>query len=1215
MTNLQNWQTNSGATKAYAEEKATAAYTGATANTETVRSGLQTQIESVKTNLSDNYYTKSDISETGIPSLVTDNITDSGDEFKITDNSGHTVAKVDVSGVTTTAIVTDKAVYENALSIVDKDGNVGATIDNGGITTDAVKLPNGDVQTQIDGLGTRLTTAENKVTGLTTSVTNLQNWQTNSGATKAYVSAATATTLTQANKYTDDLGKEVDGLGTRLSTAEGNISDLLEAVGIGGETTGETLNDRVEKLASDVTANTANISANTTSIANIYKSITGDTGIDKTIEALKTSVNNLDAVVNNETTGLTKQVTDLKDWQTNSGATKTYAEEQANAAYESATTYTDTLGVIVDGLGSRIWTIEKYFSTEEDADNKINKWNEIVEFIDGTEGTTLDGILNTFVTSADTIANALSAGTATKLSTDGGNATTPIYFKDGKPTACTYSLNATVPSDAKFTDSATTKDGHYYPANLTSATTGFTATGENFIKEIKMDNKGHVIGITASTPVKGEGADGNTTYTLSGGTITNNKATITLTGSDNIKTNAEIDLSAYVNPSLDGYAIKNHASTATTYGSATTTNYGHVKLLGGDLSGETATTISNGIAAASKHTHSQYQPKGNYLTKHQDIFNLTINAGKFNSAVTFDPNLSATTINIPNTTSHLTNDSGYITSADTVANALSATSLTIKPEIIDGSGTPFPQKIKIKVGGQESEEYQIPYAVRAMSATTLITRADAANYGACKLVAGDVNGITIFTPGDAAASLHTHGQYLTTAYTETYQGTLSGITIETAGSLSGGGTVSASTNATAGTITITGPEKLPNPNKLIIKQGGVPLGEYDGSEELTVNLASGSGEAPTIATATTGQYGIVKLVNSDLQQIMQGTGLAAGVQHTHGNYALKTQALLKTGGTISNLNVTGNLVITGDVQTKNNEFRVSDEGGNVIMDVYENGIASTEFLISDSAGTVTHRLSEKANKEDVKKLETAIEENELVTATALIDLDTQISELTLFVNPAFKKVVVASSATETTDTINGTVNGAYINFTSIGGNSSTTTGVTDYVRFVGAGGVSCFPAGGNVVISAATPSSISVTYDSGATKSYLVGSTSSNTLTKCDIYMTGNTIHGATGYYQDSDESLKTFHGDIEVDLDKLHDLPKAYFTWKADENNEMQIGTSAQEIQKLYPEIVGKDENGKLGVDYSKLSVIALKGIDKLYDRMKIMEEELKLIKEKIGL
>ncbi len=50
-----------------------------------------------------------------------------------------------------------------------------------------------------------------------------------------------------------------------------------------------------------------------------------------------------------------------------------------------------------------------------------------------------------------------------------------------------------------------------------------------------------------------------------------------------------------------------HASTATTYGAGTTSNYGHVKTQSGDMNG---TSSTDGIAAGLGHTHSQYAGTG-----------------------------------------------------------------------------------------------------------------------------------------------------------------------------------------------------------------------------------------------------------------------------------------------------------------------------------------------------------------------------------------------------------------------------------------------------------------------------------------------------------------------------------------------------------------------------------------------------------------------------
>ena len=152
---------------------------------------------------------------------------------------------------------------------------------------------------------------------------------------------------------------------------------------------------------------------------------------------------------------------------------------------------------------------------------------------------------------------------------------------------------------------------------------------------------------------------------------------------------------------------------------------------------------------------------------------------------------------------------------------------------------------------------------------------------------------------------------------------------------------------------------------------------------------------------------------------------------------------------------------------------------------------------------------------------------------------------------------------------------------------------------------------------------VQTNYDSGSTV-YLAGTTATTsastsntgTLNSSNIFMSGNTLHGCDGYYQDSDERLKEFIGDIDVDLEKLSQLPKKYFRWVRDgEDGKLHIGTSAQGVRELYPELVSEEASGKLSVDYSKLSMIALKGIDKLYEEMNKMKSDLNLIKEKLGL
>ena len=79
--------------------------------------------------------------------------------------------------------------------------------------------------------------------------------------------------------------------------------------------------------------------------------------------------------------------------------------------------------------------------------------------------------------------SATTAATASKLSSNAGSATKPIYFENGVPKVTTYELNKTVPADAKFTDttySAKSGGGLELDGTEFSVKTGFTESGRNY---------------------------------------------------------------------------------------------------------------------------------------------------------------------------------------------------------------------------------------------------------------------------------------------------------------------------------------------------------------------------------------------------------------------------------------------------------------------------------------------------------------------------------------------------------------------------------------------------------------------------------------------------------------------------------------------------------------------------------------------------------------
>lgn len=101
----------------------------------------------------------------------------------------------------------------------------------------------------------------------------------------------------------------------------------------------------------------------------------------------------------------------------------------------------------------------------------------------GTSNLTLGTTASTALKGDTKYAGASTAGgsatSAAKLDTStAGSATQPCYFANGVPSACTYSLNKTVPSDAVFTD---TNNAVTQTATITSANYEllFSATADN----------------------------------------------------------------------------------------------------------------------------------------------------------------------------------------------------------------------------------------------------------------------------------------------------------------------------------------------------------------------------------------------------------------------------------------------------------------------------------------------------------------------------------------------------------------------------------------------------------------------------------------------------------------------------------------------------------------------------------------------------------------
>jgi hypothetical protein len=160
-------------------------------------------------------------------------------------------------------------------------------------------------------------------------------------------------------------------------------------------------------------------------------------------------------------------------------------------------------------------------------------------------------------------------------------------------------------------------------------------------------------------------------------------------------------------------------------------------------------------------------------------------------------------------------------------------------------------------------------------------------------------------------------------------------------------------------------------------------------------------------------------------------------------------------------------------------------------------------------------------------------------------------------------------------------------------------------------------------LNCATPSVSGGVTGSGS-QNYLAKWTGSTSLGNSIIYDNGNIGIGTTSpsykldvsgdvrasaFYYSSDINLKTNIKPLENSLAKILQLQGFSFNWK--ENQEPSIGLLAQEVEKIFPELVsGKD--GSKTVDYGKLVPVLIEAIKEQQREIEKLKLEIEKIKSK---
>lgn len=89
-------------------------------------------------------------------------------------------------------------------------------------------------------------------------------------------------------------------------------------------------------------------------------------------------------------------------------------------------------------------------------------------------------------------------------------------------------------------------------------------------------------------------------------------------------------------------------------------------------------------------------------------------------------------------------------------------------------------------------------------------------------------------------------------------------------------------------------------------------------------------------------------------------------------------------------------------------------------------------------------------------------------------------------------------------------------------------------------------------------------------------------------------VHAYKGIAEDtwsskSDARLKNVLGDVNLTVEQIAAMPAVRFEWKNRNDHLVHVGTLAQDVQKVLPEVVGQTDGGILTVAYSEAAWVSV--------------------------
>ena len=101
---------------------------------------------------------------------------------------------------------------------------------------------------------------------------------------------------------------------------------------------------------------------------------------------------------------------------------------------------------------------------------------------------------------------------------------------------------------------------------------------------------------------------------------------------------------------------------------------------------------------------------------------------------------------------------------------------------------------------------------------------------------------------------------------------------------------------------------------------------------------------------------------------------------------------------------------------------------------------------------------------------------------------------------------------------------------------------------------------------------------------------------------------------QNSDARLKENIIPLTSTLKNIQQLNGYTYNWKDKaRDSSLQIGVLAQELQKVYPQLVKQDEKGTLSVNYIGLVPVLIESVKEQQKQIEELKAAMELIKQKI--